>query len=207
MHTARRLFPAAAHLQAANSLTSLVVLLGFLAIALSARSHFAWAAIALAVAAGVDRADGMVARRLRQSSAMGAELDSLADAVSFCVAPAFLAYLTWPRPAVLAAAAAFVVCGVWRLAYFNVTGLDETPRGPSYTGVPTTIAASWLVVVLSALAAARVEPPSWVPPVLLALLALAMISAAPYPKNAWPTRALYLALPLVIVVHLARLAG
>jgi len=71
----------------------------------------------------LDLLDGRIARLTGTQSEFGAELDSLADAVSFGVAPALLAYLWalhlvpragWP------AAFIFLVCGVLRLARFNV---------------------------------------------------------------------------------------
>lgn len=197
-----RLFPAIEHVQLANLVTSLVVVLGFLAILQSAAGELRFAAIALAIAAGLDRIDGMIARRLGQSSPMGAELDSLADAVTFCAAPAALAYYAAPTPAVLVAAVAFTLCGVWRLAHFNVTGLTDSPTGPAYTGVPTTIAASWLIVLLSPVLVNRLEVPSSALAVILVAFALAMISALPYPKNGWPTRSLYVVLPIVIAALL-----
>ena len=67
--------------------------------------------------------DGRIARLTGTQSEFGAQLDSLADAVSFGVAPALLAYV-WALAAVpragWPAAFLFLVCGVMRLARFNV---------------------------------------------------------------------------------------
>lgn len=83
----------------------------------------------LGVAAGLvllalvfDVFDGRVARWRQQHSVFGRELDSLADLVSFGVAPATIAFAagldTWPDAAVLVF---FVLCGLSRLARYNVT--------------------------------------------------------------------------------------
>jgi CDP-diacylglycerol--serine O-phosphatidyltransferase len=80
-------------------------------------------ASALIVAALVcDVVDGWIARWRHSASAMGRELDSLADVISFGVAPAAVAFAaganTWMDQAILLF---FTVCGVSRLARFNVT--------------------------------------------------------------------------------------
>lgn len=92
-----------------------------------------------------DVLDGNIARWRRKHSAMGRELDSLADVISFGVAPAALAYASGMRGfwdcAVLTY---FVACGVSRLARFNVTAeqLSEGGAKVKYfegTPIPTSI--------------------------------------------------------------------
>ena len=85
-------------------------------------AHF-YAAAALAVAAVVfDVLDGRVARSRHTHSALGRELDSLADVISFGVAPAALAFAAGLRGGWdWAALIYFVCCGVSRLARYNVT--------------------------------------------------------------------------------------
>jgi CDP-diacylglycerol---serine O-phosphatidyltransferase len=84
--------------------------------------HF-YAAAALAPAAFIfDVLDGRIARARHQHSALGRELDSLSDVISFGVAPAALAFAAgmqggWD----VAALIFFVCCGVSRLARYNVT--------------------------------------------------------------------------------------
>jgi CDP-diacylglycerol---serine O-phosphatidyltransferase len=75
------------------------------------------------VAMVMDLLDGRVARLMKATSQFGEEFDSLADVVSFCVAPAFLLYAfalkDLGRPAWFGAFL-FVICGALRLARFNV---------------------------------------------------------------------------------------
>ena len=87
------------------------------------------AALALFVAMVMDILDGKVARLTKTTTQFGVEFDSLADVVSFCVAPAFLLY-SCALPAAGAVGLArrflFVICGALRLARFNVlTGVTD----------------------------------------------------------------------------------
>src|SRR5262245_56218919 len=98
------------------------ILLAMLFMASGENGHFLWAA-ALAPAAFVfDVLDGRIARARHQHSALGRELDSLSDVISFGVAPAALAFAAglqggWDAACLIY----FVCCGVSRLARYNVT--------------------------------------------------------------------------------------
>jgi len=115
-----------------------------------------YAAAAMAPAAFIfDVLDGRVARWRRQHSALGRELDSLADIISFGVAPAALAFAAGLRGAWdWVALIYFVCCGVSRLARYNVTAeaLSEGADKVAYfegTPIPTSV----LLTALLALAA------------------------------------------------------
>src|SRR5213080_5384050 len=96
---------------------------GFFALLLTVEGRFSDAALAIFVAMIMDMLDGRVARLMKATSQFGVEFDSLADVVSFCVAPAFLVYSfalkDLSRPAWFGAFL-FVICGALRLARFNV---------------------------------------------------------------------------------------
>ena len=84
--------------------------------------HFYWAAAMAPLAGAFDVADGRVARARQQHSALGRELDSLADIVSFGVGPAALGFAIGLRGGWDALVMVyFVCCGVSRLARYNVT--------------------------------------------------------------------------------------
>lgn len=111
-----------------------------------------WGAlILLPLALVCDALDGAVARWRRRSSPLGADLDSLADIVSFGVAPAALGFALGLRGGWDAAALCFfVACGISRLARYNVTAAalsDESGKVKYYEGtpIPTSLA---LVLVL-----------------------------------------------------------
>lgn len=116
-----------------------------------ARLLLATALIPLALV--LDVLDGRIARWRRRHSLMGRELDSLADVISFGVAPAVMAYAAgmqglWDQMILLY----FVACGVSRLARFNVTadalaaGADKVKYFEG-TPIPTSIV---LVAVVAA---------------------------------------------------------
>jgi CDP-diacylglycerol--serine O-phosphatidyltransferase len=102
-----------------------------------------------------DILDGRVARWRQKSSAMGRELDSLADVISFGVAPAIIAYGCGMQGLYdRIVLAYFVACGVSRLARFNVTAealSQGTDKVKYFEGTP--IPTSILLVGLLALAA------------------------------------------------------
>lgn len=104
----------------------------------------------LVVALAFDVLDGLVARRMNETSAVGRELDSLADVVSFGVAPAVLGYAIGLRAGLdLACLTIFVACGISRLARFNVTAearSDARGKVAFYEGLP--IPSSLLVAAL-----------------------------------------------------------
>jgi CDP-diacylglycerol---serine O-phosphatidyltransferase len=102
-----------------------------------------------------DVLDGRIARWRYKASAMGRELDSLADVISFGVAPACLAYAAgmmgmWDAVALLF----FVACGISRLARYNVTAdtLSVSSGKVAYfegTPIPTSTVLVVLIVVLA----------------------------------------------------------
>jgi CDP-diacylglycerol--serine O-phosphatidyltransferase len=101
--------------------------------------------------------DGRVARWRQQSSELGRELDSLADVISFGVAPAAIAYGCgmqglYDRVVLVF----FVVCGVSRLARYNITAVTLSDGGDKvkyFEGTP--IPTSLLLVVVLGIAAAQ----------------------------------------------------
>jgi CDP-diacylglycerol--serine O-phosphatidyltransferase len=117
--------------------------------------HF-FAAAALAPAAfAFDVLDGRIARARHQHSALGRELDSLSDVISFGVAPAALGFAAgldggWDAAALIY----FVCCGVSRLARFNVTAESlaaGTGKVAYFEGTP--IPSSVVLTAILALAA------------------------------------------------------
>jgi CDP-diacylglycerol--serine O-phosphatidyltransferase len=121
------------------------VFLAMLYVSSSSLVHF-YGAAAMAPAAFVfDVLDGRIARWRQAHSALGRELDSLADVISFGVAPAALAFAAGMRGGWdVAALIYFVCCGVSRLARFNVTaeqlsGDEGKVRYFEGTPIPTSV--------------------------------------------------------------------
>lgn len=105
-----------------NLLTTAGLFAGFFAVVASMNGNFEQAAIAIFVAMIFDGLDGRVARMTNTQSAFGAEYDSMADMVSFGIAPGLVAY-NWALSSVgkfgWLAAFVFVAAAALRLARFN----------------------------------------------------------------------------------------
>jgi CDP-diacylglycerol--serine O-phosphatidyltransferase len=125
-----------------NLVTAGGIFAGFYAIIAATDGHFDRAAWFILLAAIFDGLDGKIARLTGTSSKFGVELDSLADVISFGVAPGVLLYLWALRPfGKLGWLAAFlyVICGALRLARFNVQ--VSTVESRRFIGIPIPAAA------------------------------------------------------------------
>lgn len=121
---------------------------GFFSILSSVNGNFAKAGWLIFIAMFLDAFDGRVARLLKAESPFGVEMDSLADLISFCAAPAFLIYffalkdiMVWGQ----AIAFMFVLFGAIRLAKFNVLANQGKGSKKYFSGLPTPAAAAVLV--------------------------------------------------------------
>ncbi len=142
-----------------NLITLASIFCGFNAIRICAKENagiedFSRAAVLLIFAMLFDLLDGRVARMTRTQSAFGLQIDSLADIVSFGVAPSLLVYqwVLYRHPvAGLLTAFSFTACGAIRLARFNVisssaTGAPTKP-GRYIMGLPIPAAAGILIAL------------------------------------------------------------
>jgi CDP-diacylglycerol--serine O-phosphatidyltransferase len=156
------------------------VLAGFSAIMLASMDRFFIAAVLILAAGILDGLDGRVARLTGTTSSFGEQLDSLADAISFTVAPSVLAFhlgvgtlgrFGW------GACFLFTACGVIRLARFNAF----TRTHHDFIGLPTPAAAATITCPILLVGGAPL--PEWFPAmygVLVLLVALLMISPFRY---------------------------
>jgi CDP-diacylglycerol--serine O-phosphatidyltransferase len=120
------------------------LLCGYASIVYSTRGDFDTAAVLIGIGMVVDTLDGFFARLTHSQSAFGAELDSLADIVTFGVAPAILAFTwgLWPLGRFgWAAGFIYVTAAAMRLARFNIQGMAATDRR-YFAGLPSPAAAS-----------------------------------------------------------------
>jgi len=120
------------------------------------------AARAIGFAVLFDALDGWVARATHTNTEFGKQFDSLADVISFGIAPAFLAF-TWGFRGMLQSDAdparhvyqlgwlvsfAFLICCAWRLARFNIHGMGGAGR--YFVGMPTPAAAGMIAAMVHA---------------------------------------------------------
>lgn len=145
----------------------------------------------------LDVMDGLSARLLNATSSFGAEFDSMADLVSFGVAPAVLIlhagmqiggvqYESGQFWVLTAAVAVFVLAGAMRLARFNL--MTDQPSDGWFTGVPITAAgggllSSLVLVLIYHDDIAQVLPLHLYLPVLMFVLTILMISRLRFPKS------------------------
>ncbi len=120
---------------------------GFFSILAASKGNFAQAGWLILFAMVFDMFDGRIARMLGGESSFGVEMDSLADAVSFCAAPAFLMYFfvlhlqpLWGAPI----ACVYTCFGVLRLAKFNAMAYAGEGSKKYFSGLPTPAAAAIL---------------------------------------------------------------
>lgn len=158
-----------------NTMTLGNLICGVLSIQCTINNDFTTAGILILLGGILDRYDGTVARFLNTHSDLGKELDSLADLVSFGVAPAILAYSLYNFsnlglfgyiPLIL-----FPAAGGFRLARYNCSDFNNV-----FTGIPITIAGS-LMAILEILSIVKFKTLSFpIPYVLMIILSYLMIS-------------------------------
>lgn len=191
--------------------------------------HFRAAAIAIGLAVFLDGLDGRIARLTKTVSDFGREMDSLADVISFGIAPAVLAY-AWgiefagapPAPVTLEhlhragyfCAFLFLLCGAIRLARFNVQ-VNPVPKNPGragrkyFVGMPIPAAAGMVASLVYAFGDAGplqswILVTAWL--ALLGLLSFLMVSTWRYPSfkdlSLVQPRSPLTYLPVIILLYL-----
>lgn len=183
----RRFRPVPMRLLIPNLITLLALCAGLSAMRMALEGKFDIAVYLVLLAAILDSMDGRIARLLKGTSKFGAELDSLADFVSFGAGPALILYL-WGMnnagPVGWIAVLVFSICGALRLARFNVQ--IEDPNRPAwmanfFTGVPIPAGA---ILLLLPIYLDRSGLPNLLSPPLVAtaytvIVALLMVSKVP----------------------------
>jgi CDP-diacylglycerol--serine O-phosphatidyltransferase len=118
---------------------------GILSILMSFQGNYKYGCIFILVAGLLDRYDGRIARFLDVSSDLGKELDSLADLVSFGVAPSILVYTMHNFTDIgiigYILVLIFPIAGAYRLARYNSVKFDNV-----FTGIPITVAGMFMAL-------------------------------------------------------------
>ncbi|MDD5542498.1 MAG: CDP-diacylglycerol--serine O-phosphatidyltransferase [Acidobacteriia bacterium] len=188
--------------------TTANIFCGFYAIINSMKGDFDLAALAIGFAILFDGLDGRIARLTHSTSAFGLEFDSLADVITFGIAPAVLAYMWGIRPVApvegshiaknlqqigWVVAFAYLICGAARLARFNIQSLTPVhpaglPQKKHFVGMPIPAAAGFIAAVVhfvwgafkfNTLTEWQLSA-TWI--VILAILAFLMVSTLRYPS-------------------------
>lgn len=129
-----------------NIITLANLIFGLISLLYTMQGMYNESAVAVLFAMVLDGLDGRLARHLQVSSDFGKELDSLADLVSFGVAPALLTYacvLNYMSYLGMVIAFVFALCGAIRLARFNVLNIKTY-----FVGIPITVAGPMMAIFI-----------------------------------------------------------
>ncbi len=190
-----------------NALTFMNAMMGLLAIFFAYQGQIREAYMFLIGAAAFDKLDGALARKLGLTEplaeethnlrgiSLGGVLDDISDAVSFCIAPAWIFYITistFPDPVVQKmpislVAWGYAVLGIARLVYFT---LDKNPIPGFFKGMPTPAAAMLVVAPLIIFAQAVDDASQWAG--FWGIFSCGLMTFAAIIMNIYPIRYLHL---------------
>lgn len=174
----KKYFPVMAHINFPSMLTTMGLLMGAVTawMLVHRQDDLRWAVLALFFCGVLDLADGLAASRFNRITKFGQQVDSLVDFFTCCIMPIWLVYLffydSW---FVIAAMAFYAICGLWRLAYYNITPQSANADGKKYfIGLP--VPGAMMVVTMAFWFLNKFSGPSWVMGVTLLCLGVLMIS-------------------------------
>ena len=179
----------------ANALTLLGLVAASACAILAMNDHLPYALVALMIAGVCDLFDGVLARRCNRSQAQaefGGRLDTIVDVCSFGFAPMVLMYSAGLRGILeVPLLVFFVTCVVWRLAFFDMVGLQSVGKQHYFIGLPVTYVAMFLPLAFLAGFWGEIFLRGCVT-IMIVGLAVAMISTARIRK---PSGVFYLLFP------------
>lgn len=164
------------------------IICGFVSVLCVSNQKFELAAWLIVVAMALDAFDGRLARMMKSTSKTGAQLDSMADLVTFGIAPAVLMIKTcdnFPVIFLWGIGLFFMMCAAFRLARFNVQKEDgvNIPKH-FFTGLPTTLSGGTIaqLVILNHFVQTRFGPDvvAILLPIVTFVLGLFMVSKVPF---------------------------
>lgn len=159
-----------------NIFTFINLSCGILSLLNTYNGNYIYSSLFILMAGLVDRYDGRIARFLDVSSEVGKELDSLADLVSFGVAPSILSFIVFDLanlgPLGIVGYLCLLllpICGAFRLARYNISTFDGV-----FTGVPITIVGCFMALYI--MIGLNISIPPFFTAVLTLILSYLMVS-------------------------------
>jgi len=173
----KKFFPVLEHINFPGILTTMGLMMGAVTAYLLMHGELRWAILALFLCGVLDLADGFAASRLNQITKFGQQVDSLVDFFTCCIMPIFMVYLFfYENWLVVGAMAFYAMCGLWRLAYYNI--LTEQPALPGgrkyFTGLP--VPGAMMVITMTFWAVMRFGLPVWLMAIAFVAIGLLMVS-------------------------------
>jgi len=173
-----KIFPVLKHINFPSVLTTTGLLMGALTawLLVHRQDDLRWAVLALFFCGVLDLADGLAASRMGKITEFGKQVDSLVDFFTCCIMPIIIVYLFFSDYVfVIIAVAVYAICGLWRLANFNITAQSVDKDGKKYfIGLP--VPGAMMVVTMVFWFLLYYNGPGWVMGVTLLFLAFMMIS-------------------------------
>lgn len=152
---------------------------GMLAIIMAFYQNSILSALFLILAVVFDAVDGPLARRFPSPTkdVFGETMDSLADAISFGVAPAIIIYELFNTPLMIIASILLLSCGILRLSRYNTIITEQEGPTKTFIGLPIPVSS----FMLSLLLFSQINQPSLIL-IIMSVIAILMISSLKYPK-------------------------
>jgi len=169
----KRYFPVLEYVNLPNIITTLGLLFVVAACYFMTEDNLRYTLICLFFAISMDVIDGVAASKLNRQTQFGRYLDTLVDSFVCCIIPVLLAFTFVERSILLSIVLAFYcICGLWRLARFNVIAVEKRPY---FTGLPVPGAA--MFALLSVWSVVHYNLPVWLCGAVFFLSGLLMVSA------------------------------
>ena len=171
-----KISPILRHMNAPNVVTTLGLVFGIFAAFFLTQRDLRMAIICLFFAGVMDLVDGYVATKLKQQTDFGKHLDTLVDFFTCVIMPIWMVFdLLDNSPFVIAALIFYCICGLWRLANYNLVG-----AGKVFTGLPVPGAMSIVTVVIWCVVVYGVF--TWVAAIMFFAVGGLMVSGIQLPK-------------------------
>ena len=171
-----KIFPVLRHFNVPNVITTMGMVFGIICCYFLTQGDLRMAIVCLFMAGVMDLVDGYVASKLNQQTAFGRHVDTLVDFFTCVIIPIWMVYdLLGGSIIVVLPMVFYCICGLWRLANYNIT-----EAGKSFSGVhvPTAMfmvtVAMWCVITYGF--------PLWFASVMFAVMGFLMISNVRLPK-------------------------
>lgn len=171
-----RAFPILVHFNSANLVTTMGFVFGIFACYFVMQLDMRMVVMCLFVAGVMDLADGYVAAKLNQQTEFGKHVDTLVDFFTCIIIPIWMVFALWRfAPFVFLPMLFYCICGLWRLANYNVSGPGRTFRGLPVPG-------AMFMVVVAIWCVHMYEVPDAVASGMFVLVGLLMVSGVQLPK-------------------------
>ncbi|MCL2285114.1 MAG: CDP-alcohol phosphatidyltransferase family protein [Firmicutes bacterium] len=171
-----KISPILRHMNAPNVVTTLGLVFGIFAAFFLTQRDLRMAIICLFFAGVMDLVDGYVATKLRQQTDFGKHLDTLVDFFACVIMPIWMVFdLLDNSPIVIAALVFYCICGLWRLANYNLVG-----AGKVFTGLPVPGAMCIVTMVIWCVVMYGVF--TWVAAIMFFIVGGLMVSGIQLPK-------------------------